>query len=240
LANFDRQFFDAGSATPGTFPSYTWDEFRPEMEDLANALVALFRPRRVLSVGCGKGFLLRALAPLQVEVQGVDISAYALGEAPAWLQPFLHQLDIGVERLPFPDASFDVVACLGTLEYLRDPVFAAREMVRVRGTDGVIVFKTIFRATAPGDLRIGIHSRSWWLRFWRELGLVVDWRLQDAIVRIQIRRALNESRSRKAGLLRVARALTGPLAERSALALYPAIARRTHTTPLFVFRRPAY
>jgi protein-L-isoaspartate(D-aspartate) O-methyltransferase len=72
----------------------------------------------ILDVGCGKGFLLhdfREAVP-GVEIQGIDISKYAIEHAPEDVKHLLH---VGVAAsLPFPDKSFDLVVSINTLHNL--------------------------------------------------------------------------------------------------------------------------
>lgn len=73
---------------------------------------------KVLDVGCAKGFLVNDLlgALPGLEVYGLDISEYALLHCHPGLAGRLH---LGTaERLPFPDASFDLVISLDAVHNL--------------------------------------------------------------------------------------------------------------------------
>jgi SAM-dependent methyltransferase len=88
---------------------------------------------RVLDVGCGKGFLLQSIREMVsgVEVQGIDISKYAIDHASEDLKP---RLQVGVaSSLPFSDSSFDLVVSTNTLHNLHcyDLDKALREIERV-------------------------------------------------------------------------------------------------------------
>lgn len=78
---------------------------------------------RVLDVGCGNGALLRALAPHIAHGTGVDVSRELLAHATK--HPNLSFEAIDGPRLPFPDASFDVVVSCLSFRYLDwDPILA--------------------------------------------------------------------------------------------------------------------
>src|SRR5919109_521312 len=47
---------------------------------IADEIIARLKPRRVLDVGCAKGFLVECLRDRGVEAYGFDVSEYALGE----------------------------------------------------------------------------------------------------------------------------------------------------------------
>lgn len=73
---------------------------------------------RVLDVGCGKGFLLYELTQVvpDLEVAGIDISAYAVEQAKEEVHGFLQVGD--ASSLPFEGGTFDLVISLGTLHNL--------------------------------------------------------------------------------------------------------------------------
>ena len=88
---------------------------------------------KVLDIGCGKGFLLYdwTLSVPGVEVAGVDISGYALGDSKPEVRPVLHQGCC--TELPYEDNEFDLVYSLNTFHNLPcyDLDRALREMERV-------------------------------------------------------------------------------------------------------------
>ncbi|MWV65338.1 methyltransferase domain-containing protein [Halorubrum sp. JWXQ-INN 858] len=104
-----------------------WTDGREALADLD-----LPGRRRVLDVGCGTGELTRvfaAEAPPDATVIGVDAD-------PALLSVAREATSLSVvagdaTRLPFPDDSFDLVACQALLINLPDPAAAVREFARV-------------------------------------------------------------------------------------------------------------
>jgi SAM-dependent methyltransferase len=92
---------------------------------------------RVLDVGMGGGRLCTALADNGWEVAGVDPSEAMVALARSRLPGAAETLVVGrAEELPFPDASFDAVTALGSLEYTRDLDAALREIARVMPVKG--------------------------------------------------------------------------------------------------------
>ena len=76
-----------------------------------------FDGERTLDVGCAMGFVVEALRELGVDAEGVDVSAYAVEHAAPGARGRVRQGSLS-ERLPLPDAGFDVVTALETLEHL--------------------------------------------------------------------------------------------------------------------------
>lgn len=97
---------------------------------------------RVLDVGCAKGFFLYdlTLAVPGVQVSGIDISDYAIGESLLQVQPFLQ---IGnATSLPYEDKHFDFVVSINTIHNLdrNDCATALQEIERVtRGSSFITV-----------------------------------------------------------------------------------------------------
>lgn len=102
---------------------------------LRHALDDLESPR-VLDVGCGGGFLLRALAELGAAPVGVDVAAAAL-RAAASVTSALVRADGA--RLPFANASFDAVLLSEVLEHVAEPERVLREAGRVVRAGGIIL-----------------------------------------------------------------------------------------------------
>lgn len=131
---FGRDYFD-GSREVG-YGGYRYDgRWVPVAKDIMT-YYHLTPGDRVLDVGCAKGFLVKDLVAQGIDAYGLDISEYALLNCPTDVVGRLH-LGSAV-KLPFQDASFDVVLAINVLHNLnRDNVIASlKEMQRVarRGT----------------------------------------------------------------------------------------------------------
>ena len=92
-----------------------------------------------------QGKYVAILDRLGYDVTGIDPIPF-----PSWATLKAHtraQLLDGVkaEQLPFPDAAFDHVVCLGTLLYVDDPDRALSEITRVIKPGGRLVVRTVNR-----------------------------------------------------------------------------------------------
>ena len=90
---------------------------------------------RLLDIACGVGSLPRLAIRAGSKAHGVDFSEVALRvahrEAPA-----VGLVMADGERLPYPDACFDYVTNIGSLEHYAHPEAGAREIARVLKPDG--------------------------------------------------------------------------------------------------------
>lgn len=107
-----------------------------------------YRDRRVLDVGCGAGVDLARFARGGARATGVDIAAAAVRLAAS---NFAQQRLAGAfveadgERLPFSDASFDVVYAHGVVQYTADGVALVQECRRVLVPGGTAIFQVYNR-----------------------------------------------------------------------------------------------
>lgn len=87
---------------------------------------------RVLDVACGTGEWLDHLRKCGARVSGIDLSRRAIDICRKRFPD--DDFRCGpAESLPFPDRSFDLVTCLGSLEHFLDKGKALAEMRRVAG-----------------------------------------------------------------------------------------------------------
>lgn len=96
--------------------------------NLADRLIGKYGRSRILDIGTGCGFLVKALRERDCDAWGVDISEYAVAHS---CSPFVIQADM--RFLPWPDHYFNVIHSQGVWEYLREDEIAGalREALRV-------------------------------------------------------------------------------------------------------------
>ncbi len=136
-AEFEEQYFEDPTFPPGLkggdevrgygyFPDYF-----PIVEAQLSSLAELSEGAGLLDLGCGKGALAAyARKDLGLTVVGLDGSRYATVLARRARGGEL-TVRAAATRLPFADASFDLVWCNGVLQYLEaDAARAALEEIR--------------------------------------------------------------------------------------------------------------
>jgi ubiquinone/menaquinone biosynthesis C-methylase UbiE len=98
-------------------------------------------PGLILDIGCAAGAEFQPLQARGFEIVGIDYSPEMLRLARQRLGPSnrvpLCRAD--AEQLPFPNASFDHVVCLGVFEYLNTYDLCLDEIYRVLRPGGVVI-----------------------------------------------------------------------------------------------------
>jgi SAM-dependent methyltransferase len=110
------------------------------------ALASAKAPKQILDVGCGTGLLLRQLAhrlPRAAELTGVD-AAQGMIEAAESADRRLRYLQSSAERLPFEDASFDLVISTTSFDHWTDQAAGLAECHRVLAPGGRLVLADLF------------------------------------------------------------------------------------------------
>ena len=86
--------------------------------------------KQALDVACGTGKWLELLAARGASVHGIDLSERAVAACRIRI-PHCDVREGKAEVLPFDDASFDLITCMGSLEHFLDPLQSLNEMRRV-------------------------------------------------------------------------------------------------------------
>ncbi len=121
--------------------SLSYDELHGEEQRRKFSLVKNFLQGKILDVGCGTGIVWRTDSGLRAwDVTGIDLSKELLGKA----RHIKTILGSG-ENLPFPDGSFDTVACFTAIHNFVDYKKGLKELRRVSKN---IVIITVLKKSA--------------------------------------------------------------------------------------------
>lgn len=110
--------------------------------DRLESLVGKLQGKDMCSVGCGTGGFAVIAHARGARVSGFDPDREAVSITKAKVA--LHGmrpddfLEATAERIPFPDASFDIVHCYTVLEHVEDVTQSMREMIRIARPDGAV------------------------------------------------------------------------------------------------------
>ncbi len=105
-------------------------------KELELVLVELGRSKRILSIGCGPGFLETGLMQISgAKVTGLDSSKEMLQQAPKELLTVLGS----AEKMDFADREFDAVLFVTSLEFVDDYKKAVLESARILKPKGRVL-----------------------------------------------------------------------------------------------------
>jgi len=113
---FDREYFEQGPMTgKSLYTNYRW---LPELTlPLCHHLVTycgMMQEDRILDFGCAKGYVVHGLRLLGYDAHGVDVSEYAISQAPKEVNGYVTTIE------PFEEISvdYDWIICKDILEHL--------------------------------------------------------------------------------------------------------------------------
>jgi ubiquinone/menaquinone biosynthesis C-methylase UbiE len=141
---YDRAYFESDLCEG-------WERFRDDrgLSDLKRRELELLAPApglRILDAGCGRGEVLLACARAGASVAGADASAAAVAISRETLAAVdgADVREAGLERLPWPDASFDRALLGDVIEHLtvEEAARALAELRRVLRRGGTLVVHT--------------------------------------------------------------------------------------------------
>jgi GT2 family glycosyltransferase/SAM-dependent methyltransferase len=135
---------------------------------IADQLIQNLTPKRVLDVGCGKGFLVEALRDRGVEAYGIDVSECAIGEVQPDIRPYC---SVAAATDPIQQ-DFDLITCIEVVERLSEED-GRKAIANICARARAVLF-----ASTPDDFAEPTHLNArpmiHWLRLFREYSFVPD------------------------------------------------------------------
>lgn len=200
---YDENYFERGADLGlSNYRNYTFDRLRPwcislinlinmKHEDVLSPLIHIGR-RKVLDVGCGKGFFLKNLLDTEIikrtaiktgeaKLVGIDISGYAINNGIEDEDILLIKGDVC--QMPFVDKEFDVVTGFDILEHIPSPDYlnqAINEVTRV-AKEFIVIYMPVWHNDNEFDqsvwstdrTHVSVYSIPWWIREFDKRGFVV-------------------------------------------------------------------
>ena len=108
IINQNREVYDIIAPLFASTRQYLWDDLKPFVEYLKPNL-------KVLDLGCGTGRLYHLFAKFQdsIDYVGLDQSEGQLAQSKIYF-PNNKYIQAEMTKLPFADASFDMIFCIAT------------------------------------------------------------------------------------------------------------------------------
>ena len=160
---YDAEYFAAHCGPiPYERGDFGWEQL---FGRVADAIVARYAPGSVLDAGCAIGFLVEALRERGVDAEGVDISAYAIAQAPDELKPYLRVGSVAEEL----ERDYDLIACIEVLEHVSEEEAAAAVASFARHTSRVLFSSTPDDADEP--THVNVRPARYWVELFARNGL---------------------------------------------------------------------
>jgi GT2 family glycosyltransferase/glycosyltransferase involved in cell wall biosynthesis len=153
---YDAYYYAHGYGTLPYERNASWLQF---FGSVADHIVREIQPKTVFDAGCAIGLLVEALRNRDVEASGIDISEYAIQQAPAPVRSYCKVGSI-VEPLP---QRYDLIVTIAVLEHL--PADQAETAIAnfCRFTDDVLF------SSSPVDYQGAMHLNVRPPEYWAEL-----------------------------------------------------------------------
>jgi hypothetical protein len=152
----------------------------PGNRQLAKFLTHLLKPKKALILGCARAYLVKAFRELGVACFGVDISRWAIENAPEDIHKFLYLGDI-CDLSIFQTGEFEVTVALDVFEHIKVPdlYIALNETARVT-SDTVLIDLPIEKDDLHPDQSAGtdkshvsVYTDSWWTKEFAKRGFLL-------------------------------------------------------------------
>ena len=161
---YDKDYFESGNIS--NYKGYSND---PYYEKRASMFKEIFDIHRALDIGCAKGFQVLGFHKNGVEAYGVDISEYALSQAPREIGNKLKVVDLNSESLPFQSNFFDFVYCSEIIEHITALDNLLSEIRRVLQREKGNLYITTPEPNSPGAINDKTHVNVHDFPFWEAL-----------------------------------------------------------------------
>jgi ubiquinone/menaquinone biosynthesis C-methylase UbiE len=157
MTRFEKSLFDFGPMADEYDQWYDTPAGRAhdvaQKKDVGRFLRRARVGETLLDIGCGTGHWSAFFAEWGYQVTGVDIASAMIAAARSAVPKCTFQV-ADARRLPFEDASFDIVASMAVLEFVPDPVPVVREMARCTKLGGTLLVGTLNRLAPLNQQRV--------------------------------------------------------------------------------------
>src|SRR5262245_6320212 len=185
---YDKKYFDEfGGQGAYVRENPKWLE---HFGRLADAIVERYHPKRVLDVGCAKGFLVEKLRDRGVEAFGVDVSEFAISEVREDVRPFCK---VASAAEPFGE-KYDLITCIEVVEHMEED--AARRAVAnlCEHADQVLFSST--PSDFADETHLCVQRAETWKELFAEHGLYADLKFDPTFIAPQAMRFVRASKAK--------------------------------------------
>jgi glycosyltransferase involved in cell wall biosynthesis len=164
---YDKNYYDYyGGQGPYDRNREEWLSFFANIGDRIKEKIS---PKKVLDVGCAKGFLVEALRERGVDAFGVDISDYAISQVRDDIKPYC---SVRSATEPFQD-SYDLIVCIEVLEHLSEEE-GCRVIENMCAHTTDVVFSSTPSHEHPDPTHQNVRPKEHWIKLFAENSFTVD------------------------------------------------------------------
>lgn len=132
----------------------------PQAERLFEILHKLYKPERVIDVGCATGLYLKPFMDAGIEVEGVDYAPDAIDDSIRQIpKDLIHIADITKDKLKIKPADFTI--CLEVLEHI--PKSGAEKSVKYLCSTATTIIFSAAQVGQGGRGHINCQPKYYWL-----------------------------------------------------------------------------
>ncbi|MFA6518459.1 MAG: methyltransferase domain-containing protein [Candidatus Shapirobacteria bacterium] len=172
---FEYDYFH--KETHSNYRGYHYRDVYPAFNSYAHILVGMLNPKKMLDIGCAKGYLVLAFHRLKVDAYGVDISRYAITHGHPAIKSKIRVHNIETKKLPYPDGYFDLVTSCEVIEHVVKHKLVFKEIKRVLSPNGIVFLTTpvkniLNKDGVPADkTHVSVFPRKKWLKMFDQISL---------------------------------------------------------------------
>ena len=152
---YDEFYYATGCGLPYRRDEH-WTTF---FGRIADGIVTTIDPQSVLDAGCALGLLVEQLRLREVEAEGLDISEFAITNAPEAVRPYVR---VGSVAEPF-GRRYDLIVCIEVLEHISCEE-AERAVVNFCAHTDDVLF-----SSSPLDFKEATHFNVHPVEYWADL-----------------------------------------------------------------------
>lgn len=163
--NFNKDYFE-NYANKGPYSEKLYLEFH---ESIAKAVKTKLNPKKLLDVGCARGFLVSALRKQKINAFGIDISDYAIANALEESRPYCRIQSI-TESL---GDRYELITCIEVMEHLPEEE-AKRAIANICSHTDALLFSSSSNFMHPDQTHINQHLPEYWIDLFAHFGFELD------------------------------------------------------------------
>lgn len=164
---YDKDYFDYyGGQGPYDRSRKKWIS---HFKGVAERIKEKINPKKVLDVGCAKGFLVESLRNIGIEAWGIDVSDYAISQVHESVRDYFI-VKSAIE--PFEDW-YDLVVCMEVVEHLSDT--EDRKVIEnICSHTNEVLFSSNPFFEHPDESHRNVRPKDYWIRLFAENGFILD------------------------------------------------------------------